>query len=255
MDYHISASTNIGNTKETNQDSLFIKKASTPIGKIVFMALFDGMGGLSKGEVASAALVQAFSDWFYTKLPQLVNSQPEDYELRTQWEGIIKEQAKKIQDYSAAYATKMGTTAVIMLITDRRYYIMNVGDSRAYELKDTVTQLTEDQSFVAREVRAGRMTEAEALADPRRSVLLQCVGASPNVYPEMFFGETKKDAIYMLCSDGFVHEITSEELYNGLNPNFVNSSELLKTHTENLIQLVMARQERDNISVVLAKTC
>lgn len=255
MDYHISASTNIGNTKQTNQDSLFIKKAGTPIGKIVFMALFDGMGGLSKGEVASAALVHAFSDWFYNRLPHLVNSQPEDYVLRAEWEGIIREQAKKIQQYGASIGTKMGTTAVIMLITEKRYYIMNVGDSRAYELKESLQQLTEDQSFVAREVREGRMTEAEALVDPRRSVLLQCVGASPNVYPEMFFGQTKKDAVYFLCSDGFVHEVTTEELYNQLNPAVVNSSELLKSQAENLIQLIMARKERDNISVALVRTC
>lgn len=254
MDYIISASTNIGNTKQTNQDSLLIKKASTPIGKVVFAGLFDGMGGLSKGEVASAALVEAFSNWFYTKLPYLVNHQPEDYEIRNQWEEIIREQAQKIQEYGSKSGTKMGTTAVLILITEKRYYIMNIGDSRAYEICDAVKQLTEDQSLVAREVREGILTPEQALTDPRRSVLLQCVGASPAVYPEMFFGETKKDTVYMLCSDGFVHEINNEELYNGLNPKVCVNSEIIKSQTEGLINLVMQRQERDNISVAIVRT-
>lgn len=254
MNYEICACTNIGNIKQTNQDSICMKKADTPIGKIVFMGLFDGMGGLSKGEVASAALVEAFNKWFYDELPQLVTSQPQDHVLRMQWEKVIKEQSGKISAYSSRHGTKMGTTAVIMLITPKRYYIMNVGDSRAYELYDCAIQLTEDQSLVAKEVREGKITEQEALMDPRRSVLLQCVGASDNVYPEMFFGETKKGAVYMLCSDGFVHEISSEELYNGLLPGYLHNSEIMKQHAERLIELIMSRNERDNISVALVKT-
>ena len=72
-----------------------------------------------------------------------------------------------------------------MLLTQTRYYIMNVGDSRAYELTDGLKQLTNDQTFVAREVALGNMTPEQALVDERRNVLLQCVGASDEVYPDM----------------------------------------------------------------------
>lgn len=255
MDYYISASTNIGNSKKTNQDSIFVKKASTRIGKVVFAGVFDGMGGLSKGEVASASLVEAFSYWFYNQFPLLTERQPEDFEIREQWEAIINEQDKKIKEYSAANNVKMGTTAVVMLITEQRFFIMNVGDSRAYEIKETITQLTEDQSLVAREVREGRLTSEEARRDSRRNVLLQCVGASSNVYPEMFFGVTREDAVYMLCSDGFVHEISPGEIYTGLHPDNILASSDLKNNTDRLIKLNMDRQEQDNISVVTVRTC
>ena len=62
--------------------------------------------------------------------------------------------------------------------------------------------------MVAREVELGHITPEEAEKDYRRSVLLQCVGASDQVYPDMFFGTTRLNAVYMLCSDGFRHEIT-----------------------------------------------
>lgn len=255
MDYYISAGTNIGNTKKTNQDSLFVRKVNTNIGKIVFAGVFDGMGGYSKGEVASASLVDAFSEWFYNKLPALTDKQPQNYEIRAQWEDIIKEQDKKIKEYSAINNLKMGTTAVVMMITEQSYYIMNVGDSRAYEIKETVKQLTEDHSLVQREVREGRLTPQEANRDSRRNILLQCVGGNSNVYPEMFFGDTKEDSVYILCSDGFVHEITSDEIYSTLAPNTISSQSDLENGINNLIDINMIRQETDNISVVAIRTC
>lgn len=59
--------------------------------------------------------------------------------------------------------------------------IINVGDTRAYEIGDHVVLLTKDQTVVAREVELGNLTQVEAETDPRRSVLLQCVGASDEV--------------------------------------------------------------------------
>ena len=131
---------------------------------------------------------------------------------------------------------------------------MNVGDTRAYEIGDTVTVLTKDQTVVAREVELGHLTPEEAEKDSRRSVLLQCIGASDEVYPDMFFGDTKLNAVYMLCSDGFRHEITEDEIYQYLNPNVMIDADEMKRNMDSLIDLNKQRQERDNISVVSIRT-
>lgn len=254
MNFIVSATTDIGLTKSTNQDSYNVRVFSTSQGKVVLAVLCDGMGGLSKGEVASASLVNAFCKWADNRLPVLCESEITDADIRSDWVGIATEYNEKIKAYGASCGTSMGTTVTAMLITEKRCYIMNVGDTRAYEITDTVTILTKDQTVVAREVELGHMTEEEAEHDSRRSVLLQCVGASDEVYPDMFFGDTRINAVYMLCSDGFRHEITEDEIHQYLNPNVMVDADGMKQNMDALIDLNKQRQERDNISVVSVRT-
>lgn len=254
MNFIISASTDVGNIKETNQDSLSVKVINTNQGRMVFAILCDGMGGLEKGEVASASVIRAFDNWIQNELPQLCNSAIEDAYIREQWNAIITEQNKSIKAYGAGQGVQLGTTAVVMLLTQTRYFVLNVGDSRAYELSDQIVQITNDQTFVAREVALGNMTEEEARTDERRSVLLQCVGASDTVYPDMFFGNTKQNAVYMLCCDGFRHEITPYEIYEKFQPNVLLNENSMNQNSRFLIDLNKQRQERDNISVALIRT-
>ncbi len=254
MNFIISANTDVGLTKNTNQDSLTSMVLNTPQGRMVFAVLCDGMGGLDKGEVASASVITAFRNWALNELPSLCSAPLEDATIRSQWESIIDEQNQTIKAYGSRQGVRLGTTAVVMLLTQNRYYILNVGDSRAYELTTEIRQLTNDQTFVAREVAMGHMTEEEAASDPRRSVLLQCVGASENVYPDMFFGDVQHNAIYMLCSDGFRHEITAEEIYEKLQPEVLFDEYTMQQHTISLIELNKQRLERDNISVALVRT-
>ena len=96
------------------------------------------------------------------------------------------------------------------------------------------------------------MTLEQAKTDKRRNLLLQCVGASEKIVPEIREGVCERGA-YMLCSDGFRHEISELEMYESLNPvNFVNK-ESMHANARYLIELVKQRKEKDNISVVLIK--
>ncbi len=254
MNFIVTARTDIGLTKSTNQDSLSMRVVNTPQGRMVFAVLCDGMGGLDKGEVASASVIRAFDTWFRNDLPVLCNAPVEDSVIREQWNSIVTEQNNTIKNYGARQGVKLGTTVVAMLLTQTRYYIINVGDSRAYEISDSVKQITNDQTFIAREIALGNMTEEQAMNDERRNVLLQCVGASDDVYPDMFFGETNGNAVYMLCSDGFRHEISVDEIFDKLNPNVLLDENRMNAHSDELIELNKARKERDNISVALVRT-
>ena len=254
MNYIISGSTDIGNTKQTNQDSYNVRVLSAPQGKMVFAVLCDGMGGLAKGEVASSSLVNAFVKWSDNVLPELAKNGITDSAIRNDWINIATDFNEKIKLYGKKIGAAVGTTVTAILITGTRYYIINVGDTRAYEILDGVRVLTKDQTVVAREVEQGILTAEQAEKDTRRSVLLQCVGASEFVYPDMFFGDTKVNAVYMLCTDGFRHEITSEEIYTYLNPNVMVDADGMKQNMDSLISLNKQRQERDNITVISIRT-
>ncbi len=254
MNYIISANTDIGTVKSTNQDSLSVKVINTSIGRMSFAILCDGMGGLAKGEVASASVIRAFDEWVNNELPHLCGAPIDGNIIKAQWEKILLDQNNLIKSYGARQGVKLGTTAVVMLLTDNQYFIMNVGDSRAYEFTEVMTQLTNDQTFVAREVALGNMTPEQAEVDERRSVLLQCIGASEEVYPDFFVGETQQNATYMLCSDGFRHEITPDEIYEKFQPGVLMDDLTMNQNTLELIELNKRRNERDNISVVLIRT-
>ena len=254
MNFIVSATTDIGISKSTNQDSLSVKVINTPQGRMTFAILCDGMGGLEKGEVASASVIRAFDAWVYNELPKLCEQPLEDSVIREQWNAIITSQNETIKAFGARQGVRLGTTVVAVLITQSRYYAINVGDSRLYEIVDGVKQITADHTFVAREVALGNMTEEQALVDERRSVLLQCVGASDEVYPDMFFGEPVQNAVYMLCSDGFRHEITADEIFAALQPGVLFDENTMNTHAQQLIELNKTRQERDNISLAMIRT-
>lgn len=254
MNFIISADTDIGTTKNTNQDSYCAQVLETPIGKMVFIVLCDGMGGLAKGEVASATVVNAYKRWVDNKLPILCESGISDADIRHDWVDIAVEYNEKIKLYGQNCGVSMGTTVTAMLITEQRYYILNVGDTRAYEISDSVKILTHDQTVVAHEVELGHITQEQAKTDSRRSVLLQCVGASDAVYPDMFFGDVKQNAVYMLCTDGFRHEISEEEIYQYLNAEQMLHVEGMQSNIRALIELDKQRQERDNITAVAVRT-
>ena len=251
MHYIATADTDVGSVKSNNQDSVLIKHASTDIGEVLMAVVCDGMGGLAKGELASATVIRAFSRWFDEELP----FELEDVDMQViggKWSLMLKSLNMKIQEYGQQLGSNLGTTFSGILFVDDKYVIVHVGDTRIYHIGSTLHQLTTDQTFVAREISRGTMTEEQAKTDKRRNLLLQCVGASKNVDPQVICGTAEKGA-YMICSDGFRHEVTPGEIYESLNPiNFMNEN-AMHNNAKYLIELVKSRQEKDNISVVLIK--
>jgi serine/threonine protein phosphatase PrpC len=254
MKFIISADTDIGISKNTNQDSICVQYAQTKLGHAVMALVCDGMGGLSKGELASATVVKAFKQWFVTEFPGVLRKSPEGLDwkqLSQRWEQIIKALNQKILEYAKDNHVEMGTTFTGILIVKDEYMIVHVGDSRVYRINSSLTQLTEDHTVVNREVQRGRISKAEAEDDPRRNVLLQCVGASATVTPDILFGTVGGACNYMLCSDGFRHEISEDEIYNELNPRISNDKEAMTRNLRGLIETVKLRHERDNVSAIL----
>ena len=149
----------------------------------------------------------------------------------------------------------MGTTVVAFLVVDDKYYIMNIGDSRAYMVSDAIYQLTKDQTYVQYEMDLGHLTWEQAQTHPQRNVLLQCVGASEIIIPEFSHGEYKTGEVYMVCSDGFRHVIAKEEFEKLMEPKKMDTEKALKDVAVYCTELNKSRQEKDNISVILLKVC
>ena len=148
----------------------------------------------------------------------------------------------------------MGTTIVALLMIKNEYFIMNVGDSRAYAISNQVYQLTKDQSLVQQQIDLGRVRPEDAERHPQRNVLLQCIGASEEVLPDFYRGTVLPGTLFLLCSDGFRHEISEQELFMQLNPSGLVNEEKMKERLVYLTELVKSRMEMDNISAVVMKT-
>ena len=249
MDTYITSyCTDAGIKKRVNQDSLCIKKALLKDKTILMALVCDGMGGLSKGELVSATVIRGFSDWFAKDLEA---TQGDIDKIRNQWESLVINLNTKLWNYGKKNAAELGTTlTAILLVEGKEYLIAQVGDSRAYEIGQTINQITEDQSFVAREVKRGNMTKEQALVDPRRNVLLQCIGASKSVKPVFYEGQIGVRKGFLLCSDGFRHTVLEQEMFQALSGLEDAPKEQIKEKLRQLVEENKKRGETDNITAV-----
>lgn len=254
MNFITAANTDVGIKKKTNQDSLLIQQASTEYGTVLLAVMCDGMGGLAKGETASACAINAFSNWFSNEFPQILYSGMNSDELCESWRRLSQETNIHIMEYGSRHHIDLGTTAAVLLIVENTYYIMNVGDSRVYLISDDVYQLTKDQTFVQQEIDRGRMTEEEAFYSPQRSILLQCIGASGTVEPDFFTGTVEPGQSYLICCDGFRHVITANEFHQYLGPQNPADKESIRQNLVYLTELNKQRNETDNITAAVIRT-
>lgn len=257
MNYLVAYNTDVGLRKHTNQDSLAVKIVDTSEGRAVFAIVCDGMGGLSSGELASKEVIEAYCNWFDTDLTNMIKEGTCNINrIFQEWRELAIDENEKLMNYGMARNVSLGTTLSAILLYQNKYMVVHVGDSRIYELSNrNVRQITEDQSVVAREIALGNLTPEEALRDPRRSILLQCIGASPMVEPAFFQGSFDSETSFLICSDGFCHEVSHAELYEQLGPEACVNSTVMRQNCVYLTELVKKRQEQDNISMVLIKAC
>ena len=254
MKFYVAAETDQGITKAQNQDSLMVRQMVIDRHQVVFGAVCDGMGGGQLGEVASASVLNALNTWCLNSLPEMIRARASKDMLKESWVSLLSGINEKLFAFARSSNMTIGTTCAVLLIIDEQYFIMNVGDSRVYEIKaDGIRLLTEDQSVVAREVRLGILTEEQARMDPRRSILLQSIGAMARISPDLYAGRVTRNSLFLICSDGFRHEVTEREMELRLQPGTIVDKADLSRRAVELIQLNMARHETDNISAVLVK--
>lgn len=252
MKYFLTAyHTDTGIKKTINQDSLLVKGASKDSEEILLAVLCDGMGGMEKGELASATVIRAFSEWFETTYMPKAGLWSEEV-INLQWKTLLEQVNTMLIKHGEAEKIRLGTTVTACLFfSNGKYLAVHVGDTRIYQLNQKITQLTEDHTFIAREIKRGSMTPEEAKTDSRRNVLLQCIGINKVFKPQYIKGFLEADDSVLLCSDGFRHEVLEQEMYTELW-NAENET-VMKQKLVKLVELNKLRHETDNISAIFVK--
>ena len=213
---HVFGRTDVGRTREHNEDAFVVADLTTdnatlqpevrrhvtgPKGSLFMVA--DGMGGAAAGEIASQMAVDIVLR-----------------ELRSVWIGnptaggetfvrALKGAGKAANEQINTYATAhpeyrgMGTTATIAGLLGDTLYLAQVGDSRAYIVRDGVArQITKDQSLMQKLIEAGELTEEEAEHSERRNIILQALGPEPTIKIDLTHQTVRQGDTLVLCSDG-----------------------------------------------------
>jgi protein phosphatase len=107
----------------------------------------------------------------------------------------------------------MGTTTTVLILLPHRYLIGQVGDSRAYLLRENrFLQLTKDHSYVQEQVDLGLLTPEQARVHPYSNVITRCIGANAEVVPDIYFGHLRAGDVLLLASDGLTGMLEDEQL-------------------------------------------
>src|SRR5438552_1233956 len=258
----VSAKTDLGKTRDHNEDRFLVAdltRGEAPLqapvrehdvgerGTLLIVA--DGMGGAAAGELAS----QMAADSIYDQMIRTWRSEKEATPQRFAYR--LKESVEvangQIHSYAKAHpeVRGMGTTTTAVGILHDHVYLSQVGDSRAYLIRNgQAVQLTKDQSLMQRLVEAGELTEEEAARSERRNIILQALGPDPKVKVDLTYQEVRKGDILVLCSDGLSGQVKKEEI-----AEIVTRERDLQAACDRLIALANERGGPDNITVVIAR--
>ncbi len=234
MGFTAAAYTDIGISRPTNQDSICVARGILDGEEIAMAIVCDGMGGYEKGEVASAQIVQFFAAWFAQLPTDLVALRWEDIPLV--WCGYLERLNQVIYQYGNDNGIRMGSTFSGILLWRQKYLLVHVGDSRIYRITDHAAQLTSDH-----------------VHPKHRHMLTRCIG-SPNIpEPQIRMGDFLENTTFLLCSDGFFHKISTEELVVWFAPGRLSDTDGIRARMAEAVETAKQRGERDNISVALLK--
>ena len=247
-DYIACCATDIGTARTVNQDAVSIKVLTK--GKTIsyMVIVCDGVGGLSEGEYASRCMRERLERWFLYEYPQIALEESPTV-IPERLRKTVELQNRLLYEYGLSKSSRCATTVSALLLEERKYYIVHVGDSRIYQLDGSAKQLTEDQTMIAWKVRHGLMTEEEARTARGQNVITQCVGAEKGVEVLLYQGDTDNRQNFLACTDGFYHQIQKEEILDSFWKKDYQSVQELGKELEQRIGQLKSRGERDNISV------
>lgn len=251
--------TDVGRVREHNEDNFIVADLTRRSRSLreedreqqvgpngLLMAVCDGMGGAAAGEVASELAINILFEKLTEGEPPIDH---DDLARRL----VRAVEAAGLRIYSEAKLDRhhrgMGTTATAAALMDRWLFLAQVGDSRAYLLREgRLVQVTRDQSLVNQLIEAGQLTEEEAENFEHNNIILQALGTSDSVQVDLTFVELRKGDTLMLCSDGLSGMVRFDELREVLVGND-DPIEACRTLTERANQA----GGHDNITCIVAK--
>jgi serine/threonine protein phosphatase PrpC len=249
----VAARTDIGRVRSNNEDA-FIAADLTggensagadwtgrfSIGERgALVAVSDGMGGASAGEVASGLVVGS--------LAEALASEPTDRPSLERIAGAVEDVHRTVWAQACRRGIDMGATLTAVYVRGTGAYVAEVGDSRAYLIRaGRITQLTKDQSYMQMLVDRGLLDAQQTLESPFRNLILQAMGYQPRVKVALGRLDLRLYDCLLLCSDGLSSELADAEIRD-----VVLTTPDLQRAADRLVTQANERGGHDNTTVVL----
>jgi protein phosphatase len=220
-----------GRRRKVNED------ASLSLPECGIWVVADGMGGHTRGDLASQYVIESFQDF-----PQ-ANSIDEIATygracLQRANDRVIAEVAKMEPGHV------MGSTVVVLLVYERHYVVLWVGDSRVYRLRSgKLRQLTKDHSVVQQMIDDGEIDASQARGHPASNRITRAVGVSSQMHVDEARGSLRDGDTLLLCSDGLIIEVDDDEIAAILDEFDCEPA------TQELLDLSLERGARDNVTI------
>ena len=233
-----STITNIGKIRNENEDSF----SNISLGDLDFFIVADGMGGHSKGELASKLAAKLFIK--YIKEADIASY---DFYIKLLEEAIFYANEEIYKLSLEDGNIRMGTTVVCLCIDykNKTYYLSHLGDSRAYIYRnETLSQLTRDHSLVNDLLDSGSLTEDEAANFINKSAITRAVGTEEKVVADSKSLPMEDGDIILMVTDGLTNELTDEKIRQ-----IVKANKDPYQISSKLIEEAIDHGGRDNITV------
>lgn len=233
-----AAASDKGAYREKNQDRLFCREVNTSIGNVLLACVCDGVGSFENSEHASEMVIQGLKLWIEGLLKKRLICENEN-DLLDDLNSTISELNQLIYEKQKKENERLGCTMSLLLIVDKQYHIIHVGDSRIYTGETTLEQITVDDVSISE-------------IDGRKR-LKKCMGLKSEVDTFRTSGKLNSDTVFFLGSDGAfnLHDISS---YIG-PMHKADTQERLESVCKCIIQDARNLGETDNISCVLVQNC
>lgn len=210
-----------------------------------FYGVADGMGGHSSGEVASRMAIELLSDILQRDFP---TAHHDSAVMSDFFAKSVREVNDSIKSHATSTGSDMGTTVVAALcLPNGQGWIANVGDSRAYILRENfLKKISEDHSLVQKMVDQGRLTEEQARTHPHSNILLRTVGTEFGIEVDVFPFQFQAADRLLLCSDGLWNEVSHGDL-----TAILMSCDSPRQACSELVRAAHMGGGRDNITLVI----
>ncbi|WP_260804449.1 Stp1/IreP family PP2C-type Ser/Thr phosphatase [Planococcus maritimus] len=240
LQYVIESDT--GRKREINEDRVAVHKR--PDG-LLLVLVADGMGGHNAGDVASRMTVDELGVRFMDADSEQFRSTDE----KTAW---LSEQVlqvnRAVYEHSITHreCKGMGTTLIAALIEGEDCVLCHIGDSRAYMIGESMTQVTRDHSYVNVLVDNGEITQEQAEDHPKKNWILRSLGTEPDIEREMHHFSLAGISYFLICTDGLSNKLSERDI-----SSIVRSKASLSQKGKAMVALANDLGGEDNISFVL----
>jgi protein phosphatase len=256
------ALTDVGKTREHNEDAFVVadlanarplvfdrqrRQRAGAMGTLFMVA--DGMGGAAAGEYASAAAVEVVLRYLRDHWSGRDRPTPETFVIALYRATIRANDELHAIQKERRDLEGMGTTATVAGLLGDTLYLAQVGDSRAYLVRDgKAVQITRDQSLMQRLIDAGEISEEAAAQSDRRNIILQALGPEAHVKIDLTYQRLRRGDVLVVCSDGLSGQVKADEI-----ARHVGDGSDLERSCNDLIQAANRAGGPDNITVVLTR--